>query len=124
ISTDSGIEKLPFSQLPESVRAKYGYDAKRAAQYSNAVAAAERERALKSQQTIAKQTQKNAEQSVAADRERRTSAAARKLETIRIRALVRPFYFGDNSTMAEIRPIFQQAELRESRGLDMVDTYS
>ncbi|MDQ3621916.1 MAG: hypothetical protein M3463_05415 [Verrucomicrobiota bacterium] len=45
IITDFSIEKVPFSQLSEEMRLKYGYDAKKAADFQHALSLAEGRRA-------------------------------------------------------------------------------
>lgn len=40
VVTDSGIEKIPFTSLPDEVARKYGYDAGKAAQFQNALSQA------------------------------------------------------------------------------------
>jgi hypothetical protein len=37
VATDSGIEKIPFTNLPKDVQKKYGYDPAKAAKYQKAV---------------------------------------------------------------------------------------
>lgn len=45
VTTDSGIETIPFSDLSPEIRAKYGYDPKKAAEYNAAMQAAAVQRA-------------------------------------------------------------------------------
>jgi hypothetical protein len=81
ITTNSGIEKIPFSELSPGVQKKYGYDATKAATYSAAVAEAARARVEQEQRLLkarAAQEQRMAEiQAANAEREGKRTADAK-----------------------------------------------
>ncbi len=53
--TESGIQKIPFTELPAELGEKYGYDASKAAVYSAAVAKAQGENYERAQQILREQ---------------------------------------------------------------------
>ena len=60
-----GIAKIPFTELPESYREKYGYDAEKAATYRQAVAKKQAETWARQQDSLRRQQQEAQKQSVA-----------------------------------------------------------
>ena len=57
IMTDSGIQRIPFAELPEEFRTKYGYDPQKAAQFMQAEQAAQMQRVAAQQKIIDLQSQ-------------------------------------------------------------------
>lgn len=97
--TDSGIVKLPFSQLPSDVRKKYNYDAKSDERFrvAAATAASERSRKLAAH-----------EDSIHQEKSKR--ALAELADKLKIQARVKPYVFGEDSTTAEIVPCIELAD--------------
>ena len=62
ISHDDGLAKVPFSDLSEELRKKYGYDPQKAAQYQAAMQAAAAQRAAAANAAAATQGQQQAQQ--------------------------------------------------------------
>jgi len=56
VTTDDGISKIPFTNLPPEIRAKYGYDPERAATFAREVATAQRDHAHHVQEIMEQQT--------------------------------------------------------------------
>jgi hypothetical protein len=79
VMTDSGIEKVPFSELPEDVQKKYGFDPQKAAQFSAAESA--RQARLAAQGAQWSMAEHARRQQLEQERAKSTDRASTKLST-------------------------------------------
>lgn len=97
----AGIVKVPFAELSEELRKKYGYDAAKAAGYAAEQSA--RQYQAESAASQARSTAANAKIREYTAKERLDNAAA-ALAQVAIAAKVEPFLFGERKTSAKITP--------------------
>lgn len=85
LTSDAGIEKIPFTKVSEELQKKYGYKPEKAAAYVAAVDAAARQKA---------------DQAAAAAKQ---FDEALTLASIKIAAVITPLYFKPDNTVANIQ---------------------
>lgn len=107
IAHAAGIVKIPFTELPESVRNNYGYDPTKAAAYSRELAARQselRRQASAAEHKIRADKFRQAAEGEAIHRkEKALRYAQQNLGAITIYAIVEPFRFHESHTTAWIQ---------------------